>query len=154
MFSASDLNQEQISQIRTWVSEGAQMADVQKRLESEFGHTVTYMDTRFLALDLELEFIVEEEPEAAAEETLANPEPPSEDATDAAGGVAIEIHQTALPGAVISGAVRFSDGQGGQWMIDQQGQLAMDPDTEGYQPSEADVMEFQEKLRAAVEQQA
>ena len=63
MFSVSDLNEEQVKQIRLWVEEGAQMADVQKRLESEFGHIVTYMDTRFLSLDLGLEFQVEEEPE-------------------------------------------------------------------------------------------
>ena len=65
MFSVSDLSEEQISQIHAWVSDGAQMADVQKKLETEFGHIVTYMDTRFLSLDLGLEFHVEEveEPE-------------------------------------------------------------------------------------------
>ena len=67
MFSASDLSEEQVGMIRSWVSEGAQMADVQKRLMDDFGLNVTYMDTRFLSLDLELEYIVEEKPEPEPE---------------------------------------------------------------------------------------
>ncbi|MCX8239040.1 MAG: hypothetical protein OSB05_09490, partial [Akkermansiaceae bacterium] len=63
MFSASDLSEDQIETIKAWVSEGAQMADVQKRLKNDFGFNVTYMDTRFLSLDLDLEFQVDEEPE-------------------------------------------------------------------------------------------
>lgn len=60
MFSASDLSKDQIEIIKGWVAEGAQMADVQKRLKNDFGFNVTYMDTRFLSLDLELDFQVEE----------------------------------------------------------------------------------------------
>ncbi|MDB4734430.1 hypothetical protein OAF62_01740 [Akkermansiaceae bacterium] len=149
MFSVSDLNEEQVKQIHSWVEEGAQMADVQKRLESEFGHIVTYMDTRFLSLDLGLEFQVEEEPEPEVVPEVEVKEPDS----GPAGNISVSIHDDALQGSVISGAVVFSDGQSGQWMIDQEGRLAMDPDTQGYQPSEADVVEFQEKLREAVESQ-
>ena len=153
MFSAGDLNKEQVKQIHSWVEEGAQMADVQKRLETEFGHIVTYMDTRFLSLDLGLEFQVEEElgPEVVPEVEIKEPDPRRE--TGSAGDIAVSIHEDPLQGSVISGDVVFSDGQGGQWMIDQEGRLAMDPDTQGYQPSEADVVEFQEKLREAVESQ-
>ena len=153
MFSVSDLNEEQVKQIHSWVEEGAQMADVQKRLESEFGHIVTYMDTRFLSLDLGLEFQVEEEPEpeAVPEVEIKEPDPGSE--AGPAGNISVSIHEDPLQGSVISGAVVFSDGQSGQWMIDQEGRLAMDPDTQGYQPSEADVVEFQEKLREVVESQ-
>lgn len=153
MFSVSDLNEEQVKQIRLWVEEGAQMADVQKRLESEFGHIVTYMDTRFLSLDLGLEFQVEEEPEPELVPEVEIKEPDSGAETGPAGNISVSIHEDPLQGSVISGAVVFSDGQGGQWMIDQEGRLAMDPDTQGYQPSEADVVEFQEKLREAVESQ-
>ncbi|MDA7887773.1 hypothetical protein N9A86_00125 [Akkermansiaceae bacterium] len=152
MFSVSDLSEEQISEIRNWVSEGAQMADVQKRLESEFGHIVTYMDTRFLSLDLELEFHVEETPEPEEEE-VESVQSASDESPAASGAVSVEIHQVAHPGSVISGSVRFSDGESGQWHITQEGQLSVDPDTTGYEPSEPDLMEFQEKLRAAVDQQ-
>ena len=153
MFSVSDLNEEQVKQILSWVEEGAQMADVQKRLESEFGHIVTYMDTRFLSLDLGLEFQVEEEPEPKVVPEVEVKEPDLGPEAGPAGNISVSIHEDPLQGSVISGAVVFSDGQGGQWMIDQEGRLAMDPDTQGYQPSEADVVEFQEKLREAVESQ-
>ena len=154
MFSVSDLNEEQISQIHAWVSEGAQMADVQKKLETEFGHTVTYMDTRFLSLDLGLEFHVEEveEPEEVEDAEVVEGAVPEEQ-VEAAGGVSVEVHQVAHPGSMISGAVSFSDGETGQWMIDPEGQLSVNPETAGYQPSESDLMEFQQKLRAAVENQ-
>jgi len=148
MFSVSDLSEEQVKQIHGWVEEGAQMADVQKRLESEFGYTVTYMDTRFLSLDLDLQFLVEEVSDSEVEAAERAPAEPTE---PAGAGVSVNIHEAPLQGAVISGAVTFSDGQGGQWMIDHEGRLAMDPDTQGYQPSEADVLEFQDKLREAVE---
>ncbi|MCH1509563.1 MAG: hypothetical protein L7T84_10195 [Akkermansiaceae bacterium] len=149
MFSVRDLNEEQVKQIHSWVEEGAQMADVQKRLEGEFGHIVTYMDTRFLSLDLGLEFQVEEEPKPEVVPEVEIKEPGS----GPTGNISVSIHEDPLQGSVISGAVVFSDGQGGQWMIDQEGRLAMDPDTQGYQPSEADVVEFQEKLREVVESQ-
>ncbi len=153
MFSVSDLNEEQVKQIHSWVEGGAQMADVQKRLESEFGHIVTYMDTRFLSLDLGLEFQVEEEPEPEVVPEVEIKEPDSGPEKGPAGNISVTIHEDPLQGSVISGAVVFSDGQSGQWMIDQEGRLAMDPDTQGYQPSEADVVEFQEKLREVVESQ-
>jgi hypothetical protein len=63
MFSASQLTEEQKETIYGWVAEGAQMSDVQKHLKEEFDLSVTYMDTRFLSLDLDLQFIKEEEPE-------------------------------------------------------------------------------------------
>ena len=153
MFSVSDLNEEQVKQVRSWVKEGAQMADVQERLESEFGHIVTYMDTRFLSLDLGLEFQVKEKPEPVVVPEVEIKEPESGAETGPTGDISVSIHEDPLQGSVISGAVVLSDGQGGQWMIDQEGRLAMDPDTQGYQPSEADVLEFQEKLREAVESQ-
>ena len=153
MFSVSDLSEEQVKQIHAWVEDGAQMADVQKRLESEFGHKVTYMDTRFLSLDLGLEFQVEEEPEAEEVPDVEDGAPTTDELAGPAGEISVSIHDVPLQGSVISGAVTFSDGQGGQWMIDQEGRLAMDPDTEGYQPSEADVLVFQDKLREAVESQ-
>ena len=61
MFSASQLTEEQKETIYGWVAEGAQMSDVQKHLKEEFDLSVTYMDTRFLSLDLDLQFIKEEE---------------------------------------------------------------------------------------------
>ncbi len=158
MFSVSDLSEEQIQAIKTWVSEGAQMADVQKRLQDDFGFKVTYMDTRFLSLDLELEFHVEE---SAAPEPEAELDVPAEEAMPAApagdGAMAANVEatldQVARPGAMVSGSVTFSDGMKGIWMIDEQGRPSVDPEQAGYQPTEADLIAFQEKLRVLLDGQ-
>lgn len=146
------------------------MSDVQRRLKDDLGLKVTYMDTRFLALDLELDFKsdddeVEEEPEINSE-----PEAPAE--VPAEGGadvpaesvaadeveftpglkpVSVTVDSVARPNAMVSGAVTFSDGERGSWMIDQMGQPSVDPDTPGYRPTEADLVEFQMQLRDALQ---
>ena len=166
MFSVSDLSEEQIGTIKGWVADGAQMADVQKRLIDDFGFKVTYMDTRFLSLDLELEFHVEDEPEPEPEvqepigeegsggETpaAAIPTAPELDGA-AASNVSATLDQVARPGAMVSGTVTFSDGMNGVWMIDEQGRPSVDPDQAGYQPTEADLVAFQEKLRVMLDGQ-
>lgn len=147
MFSVSDLTEDQIEAIRAWVAGGAQMAEVQKKLNEEFGFKVTYMDTRFLALDLGLEFATQEEPESdkPTETTLVGegdvPEP------GGAGEVSATLDQVARPGAMVSGSVTFSDGMKGIWLIDEMGRPSIDPDQPGYQPTEADVIAFQDKLQ-------
>lgn len=161
MFSASDLSEEQVELVRSWVSEGAQMADVQKRLMDDFGFNVTYMDTRFLSLDLELEYIVEEKPEPEPEpETkvdevpAAEPAPvEAEDAQAPATNVSATCDQIARPGAMVSGTVTFTDGMKGLWLIDEMGRPSIDPDQPGYQPTQADLVAFQAKLREMLQGQ-
>ena len=163
MFSASQLSEEQKETIRGWVADGDQMADVQRRLKEEMDFSVTYMDTRFLSLDLDLQFIVEEEPEAEPE-----PENPAEEAPldelspqdevprmPPPGGfqpVTVSLDQIARPGAMVSGKVTFSDGENAMWMIDQEGRPSVDPDTAGYRPSQEDLMEFQTELGKLLDQ--
>ncbi len=164
MLSVSDLSLEQIEKIKSWVAEGAQMADVQRGLTDEFGLKVTYMDTRFLSLDLDLEFQIEEAPaEPKVEGELAEvpeseatvPSPvdsPLIDAPNTASVVAT-LDQVARPGAMVSGTVTFSDGMKGRWMIDELGRPSVDPDQAGYQPSEADLVAFQGELRTLLDGQ-
>jgi len=159
MFSASDLSEEQIEAVKSWVAEGAQMADVQKRLKEDFGFKVTYMDTRFLSLDLELEYVVAEEEEVVADPEVTPVESPliaEEQVPEVpadGGGVSVSLDQVARPGAMVSGTVTFSDGMNGVWMIDEMGRPAVDPDQAGYQPTEADLISFQEKLRGMLDGQ-
>lgn len=153
MFSVSDLSEEQIETIRGWVAEGAQMAEVQKRITEDFGLKVTYMDTRFLALDLNLEFASEEEEEPAEPaDTVLEVEQEAE-APPAVGGVTATLDQVARPGAMVSGTVTFSDGMKGIWLIDEMGRPSIDPDQAGYQPSEADLDAFQDQLRTLLDGQ-
>ena len=156
MFSASDLSKDQIEIIKGWVAEGAQMADVQKRLKNDFGFNVTYMDTRFLSLDLELDFQVEEkESEQLAPDDNESPRIPEEvdlvPNQPAGGGVSATLDQIARPGSMVSGTVTFSDGMKGLWLIDEMGRPSIDPDQPGYQPSESDLVSFQEELKGLLD---
>lgn len=156
MFSASDLSKDQIEIIKGWVAEGAQMADVQKRLKNDFGFNVTYMDTRFLSLDLELDFQVEEkESEQLAPDDNESPPVPEEvdlvPNQPAGGGVTATLDQIARPGSMVSGTVTFSDGMKGRWLIDEMGRPSIDPDQPGYQLSESDLVSFQEELKGLLD---
>ncbi len=156
MVSVSDLSSGQVEMVKGWVAEGAQMADVQRRLKDDFGFNVTYMDTRFLSLDLELNFEVNEE-EAKAEEVIEAPqvqeEPDLEGTQSDGGSVSASLDQVARPGSMVSGTVTFSDGMKGVWLIDEMGRPSIDPDQPGYQPSEADLVSFQEELKGLLDGQ-
>jgi hypothetical protein len=156
MVNVSDLSSEQVEEVKGWVAGGAQMADVQRRLNEDFGFKATYMDTRFISLDLELDFQVNEV-EAKIEEVIEAPqveeEPDLEGEKWGGGGVSASLDQVARPGSMVSGTVTFSDGMKGLWLIDEMGRPSIDPDQPGYQPSEADLVSFQEELKGLLDGQ-
>ena len=119
------------------------MSDLQRHLKEDFGHTLTYMDTRFLILDLGIELI--EEVKTPEKKVETKPEPV------ATGVVSVTMDTLTLPGALVSGKVTFSDGETAIWMLDQSGRPGLDPDTPGYRPSKEDLMEFQIQLRSLIE---
>ena len=115
------------------------------------------MDVRFLVDDLNLSLVEKEEPKAAeapAEDSAGSPAQDAPEATAAApqSGVSISVDTVVRPGAVVSGTATFSDGEVGEWYLDQMGQLGFNPRTPGYRPSQADVADFQVKLDAALRQ--
>jgi hypothetical protein len=142
MFSASKLSPEQIESLKQRAAGGATMSDLQRQLKDDFGFSLTYMDTRFLILDLGIELIEEPKEEPKAEEKAA-PVP--------TGAVTVTMDALTLPGALVSGKVTFSDGETAIWMLDQTGRPGLDPDTPGYRPIQEDIMEFQKQLRALIE---
>jgi hypothetical protein len=139
MFKTSQLSEEQKQLIRQWADEGATMADIQRKMDEEFQTRVTYIDTRFLILDLgiTLKQPVKEEP--AKEEPVL--------AADASVGFHVSKDEITVPGTLFSGKVVFSDGEKALWYVDQSGQLGLDPDTPGYRPVAADVAAFQAELK-------
>ena len=122
------------------------MSDLQRHLKEDFGFTLTYMDTRFLILDLGIELVQETKAEPKAEEKVV-----AKAAPVPTGTVTVSMDTLALPGALVSGKVTFSDGETAIWMLDQTGRPGLDPDTPGYRPSKEDIMEFQIQLRALIE---
>ena len=142
MFSASSLTDEQKESIHQWAAAGAQIADIQRKLGEEFGYTITYMEARFLVLDLNVEIKSEEEVEEEEEEA------PEKVAT---GEVHVTVDTIVRAGAAISGSVEFSDGEKALWAIDQMGRLDLDADTVGYRPNELDIQKFQDQLREVLQ---
>ncbi len=147
MFSASKLSSDQVAALRQLAASGATLSDLQRHLKENQGIAITYMDTRFLILDLGIELLEEKSPEPAA---------PADDKLTpvATGKVTVTMDHITLPGAMISGKVTFSDGETAIWMLDANGRPGLDPDTPGYRPSQEDIMAFQTELRAIVQGQA
>ncbi len=165
---------EQIEFIREWVSQNASISDVQKNISEKFGINMTYMDVRFLIDDIGAQ--LQDAPDAVvepnstenvsdnAEESYGDaPEdfgdmpqeqmqqPQEESLTQQnVGGVQVSVSQIQRPGAYVSGSVVFSDGESAEWLVDYQGRLSLVPKTQGYQPSQADVIDFQKQLQSAL----
>jgi len=143
MFSTKQLSEKQIATISEWAAQGAQLADIQLRMRQEMEIPITYMDTRFVVLDLGITLIEEKTEEPLPEIELSPPTP--------TGKTTVTMDSLAIPGSVVSGKVVFSDGESGLWKLDQTGRPSLDPNKPDYQPSREDIMEFQQQLRALIE---
>lgn len=147
-----DLTDEQKQQVAAWVNAGESLAEIQRRLDKDFGLAMTYMDVRFLVDDLNLDLPA---PEPAAEETAKPAADAAAELVDEGvpGGVQVEIDTVTRPGSMVSGSVTFSDGEKLGWQLDQMGRLGLIPGkTEGYRPTEDDIMAFQTQLEAMLQQ--
>lgn len=158
-----NLSDTQVQAVRQWLSEGASISDVQKRLSEAFDVNMTYMDVRFLLddIDAELQDAPEVEKPIPAEESVAQDVPsenssplesePTQEpqqATEASGSVQVSVSPIQRPGTIAGGEVVFSDGEKAEWFVDQMGRLSLSARTQGYSPSQSDLMEFQTKLQA------
>lgn len=150
-----ELSAEQRQQVVDWIAEGANLSEVQRRLESEFSLRMTYMDVRFLIDDLEISLPEKPAPEPAPGTSAPTDGSPAEsellepDGSPVSGGpgkVSVTIDKITRPGAVASGTVNFSDGMNAKWVLDQMGRLGLDGVAPDYRPSEEDMMEFQREL--------
>lgn len=152
-----NLDESQKKTVSAWITDGLKLADIQKRLGTELGVNLTYMEVRMLVDDLKLmpkdpvlpkvetpvpppeAPSVAEKPIGAADPNL--PAPPA-----GSGNVSLTVDAVARPGTLISGNVQFSDGQSAAWYMDQMGRLGLAPQQQGYKPSAADLQSFQQGL--------
>lgn len=162
--------------VKEWLAGGASLSEVQKRLKSEFGLTLTYMDVRLLVLDMGAEVKDKPEPKPAQPQPPPPPEPapageepdpyadefeepeggaaPAADEQPGSGTgskVSMTLDRLVVPGAMVSGSVTFSDGVKSRWLIDQYGRFGLEPETPGYRPSQADLQAFQLQLRVELQ---
>ena len=172
------LSEEQKSAVAEWFAAGAGVAEIQKRISSEFGIDLTYLDVRLMVADLPQPV----EPEPPAPEPTAEESGLSDDVDgfDAASGdsetefsdaakppqgkmpqdessgeqslaeLSVTVDPLAPPGAIACGSVVFSDGTAGKWVLDQMGRLGLSGLPEGYRPPPEDGAQFQAKLVAAL----
>lgn len=149
------LTQEQKELVQKWVAEGAKLSDIQKRINDEFKIPVTFIDVRFLVLDLGLSLKENEQP-SPRNVDLSKPAPSATDQPGSAvdqegqgntpGNVTVELDRVVKAGAIASGSVTFSDGQTALWTLDQLGRLGLTAGKAGYRPSEEDLQGFQQEL--------
>lgn len=170
MSTAKSLSEDQIATIRSWAEAGDQLSDIQKRLVDELEIKVTYLETRFLLEDLQIEIKPEVKPEPEEPEDEAAPDPeegvdtppepmpadeetglPGED-TEGDADVSVTIDQVVRPGALVSGRADFGGGKTAAWWLDQMGRLGLDSDDPDFRPSEAQAMSFQQELQKAIQQ--
>jgi len=149
------LDEAQKATVKEWVAQGMKLADIQKRLDSDFGLRMTYIEVRFLVDDLKVVPKDVDPPKPAvlpaATPPPAEPAPvPEPEAAEppAGGRVSVTVDQLARPGAIVSGKVTFSDGQTADWYLDQTGRLGLSPKQAGYRPPAPDVQQFQMALEA------
>ena len=156
-----NLDESQRKTVAEWIAQGLKLSEIQTRLASELGLTMTYMEVRLLVDDLKLT-PKDPEPVKVPEPTLKAPaandrvpptqsplagEIPSPPAVGA-GKVSVAVDKLARPGALVSGSVTFSDGNSAKWQLDQAGRLGLIPQKPGYRPPATDVEQFQMALEA------
>jgi hypothetical protein len=148
----TQLTQDQKELVRQWVTAGAKLSEIQKKINEEFKISVTFMDVHFLILDLGLNI-------KEKEISPANPVDLSKSALAAAaesekefneegapGAVTVELDRVVKAGAIVSGSVTFSDGKTAAWSLDQFGRMALTAGKAGYRPSQDDLQAFQQEL--------
>ena len=156
------LTDSQKAQVKSWVTEGLSLAQIQKQISEDFGVTMTYMDTRFLVDDLQVDFPAEKGPAPSPHDKLEEPKAPSGEGKEepaaewedagidpevASGSVSVDVDKVTRPGAVVSGSVTFANGKSAGWQLDQMGRLGLIPGSDNYQPTSDDIEAFQVALQ-------
>jgi hypothetical protein len=157
-----ELTDAQKQTVKQWVKDGCGLSEIQKRISEELGVSMTYMDVRFLVIDLGVAVKDKQPSRSGAAADLGSAAAGSSAQPDleedlvggpSQGGVSVDVDRVQKAGSLVSGQVVFSDGVKASWSLDQFGRLAIEGARPGYRPSQEDLAAFQEKLRAALERQ-
>ena len=125
------------------LSLGTSLSDVQKMLADQHGITLTYLDLRLIAADLNVDWQKQEvkkpKKQEPATDLSAAAAPPS--------GTSITVHKVVRPGASMSGEVTFASGAEAEWLVDNFGRLSLTQRPGSAKPDEEDLREFQTELQ-------
>ena len=166
----------QKDKVRQWAAEGASLSRIQDLLAEEFNIRMSFIDVRFLVLDLEVSIKEKEAPKppppaspGVPPSRVPSPESPSPefeeidkieeidkaddfdtptpDSPASPSKLTVSLSRIAQPGFAVCGDVTFSDGVSAQWGITARGELALVGPPADYRPSPEDAREFQTQLR-------
>ncbi|MFO1487345.1 MAG: hypothetical protein U1F65_02600 [Verrucomicrobiota bacterium] len=147
------LDETQRKQVAEWVEAGLKLAEIQKRMDSELGLRMTYMEARFLVDDLKLslkdpEILQPTNPPLASVSPTPKPVEPvaPTESLPISADVSVAVDKITRPGALVSGKVSFSDGNNAEWHLDQTGRLGLVSQVQGYRPTPGDIQKFQSAL--------
>ena len=141
MFQTKQLSEEQKATIHQWAEDGATMADIQRLINETWEIRITYMDTRFLILDLGITLKQE------LKEKPKKEEPADATLDENFRSVQVDRDAIVIPGMLYSGKVVFSDGARAMWYVDETGRLGLDPASPDYHPTPEDIAVFQNELK-------
>ena len=142
-----NLDEKQRQAVTAWINDGLKLAEIQKRLEIDFGLRVTYLEVRLLVDDLKLKPKDPPPPPKPAAPVVPEPASALSPVPPASGGVSVTVDQLTRAGALVSGKAKFTDGKTAEWFLDQAGRLGLAPTEKGYKPPAADLQEFQVALQ-------
>ena len=142
--------QERNQIIQDKLNEGMSLSEVQEHLRQQYNETITYMELRLIATDLDVDWRQQEPPEgnpteAQAQDVTAEAEPQDQGA--APGKTQVSMSKVVRPGAAVSGDVTFASGAKAEWYVDHYGRLGINPASDSDQPTEEDLQEFQTELQ-------
>jgi hypothetical protein len=146
-----NLDEPQRKKVADWIEEGLRLAEIQKRLEIDFGLRLTYLEVRLLVDDLKLKPKDPIPPPKVISPTLAQPGDVAPAPRPGPAKVSISVDQVTRPGSLVSGKVKFSDGKTAEWFLDQAGRLGLAPADKAYKPTPGDLQEFQRLLNEELE---
>ena len=149
------------------IAAGVSLSEVQSLVNAEFSLSMTYMDIRILASELEIDWqkLNPEQSKTAPEQTgsVENADIPDaagvpeeenipEEANAPAGAMPdlsttrVEVSKIARPGMMFSGSATFANGSTADWYLDNMGRLGVD-NLQGAQPGQEDIEKFQIALQ-------
>lgn len=143
---SAKITDETLDQVRQWAADGVDLNGIQKKLQTECGLHLTYMDVRFLLLDHGIEIASPAEAESAPSE----PTEESRHESSTNGRPKVTLDDLTLPGTIFSGKVEFPGGTSGSWLIDQMGRFGW-RELNG-NPSPEEMSAFQQELSNVLSQ--
>ena len=149
--------------IAGFLRQGMSLPEIQNKLASEHKTTVTFLDLRLIASEIEnidwkempgekSEAKESKEDEAhVVEDEDQGDEEISGDKGTWENGAVVEISKISRPGAMMSGSVKFPSGAKADWVLDNFGRIGLENATG--KPTQEDIKEFQVALQKKVANQ-